>query len=314
MAQNLADIDSTSEAVKQFGPALKAFNAFQLLGLVGSVLSLISARFSSVPRQAPWWNFMISWVVFCTSYLLLFFAGQAYNPKPNISLCITQSSLTYAVSPFACATALGLVIQLFFNVKKTLSGEIIRGERHWRTMLLITPYIIFIVLILESTVITLADPDPVFSSVSYCSFDSRNHIPGRITSAFDVMLVIPILVLNFIIYLRFRKHWSILRTGSFTSMFVRVSAFTLFGLIAVIIGIIFFTGSDSNASLVELDTILALIPVAAVVVFGSHKDLLEVWMFWRKKNKQFPSPAHGMQSRMKTLPPIPPTEYAINVE
>jgi len=315
MAQNLADVDPSSEVAKQFGPALKAFNAFQLLGLVGSILCLISARFSSVPRQAPWWNFMISWVVFCTSYLLLFFAGQAYDSEPNLSLCITQSSLTYAASPFACATALGLVIQLFFNVKKTLSGEVIRGERHWRITLLILPYIIFTILILESTVITLADPDPKFSSVSYCSLESRNHIPGRITSAFDVMLVIPILPLNFIIYLCFRKHWSTLRTGNFTSMFVRVSAFTFFGLITVIIGIIFFTGSNSNAALVELDTILALIPVAAVVIFGSHKDLFEVWMFWRKRNKQFLPPAYVMESRMKTLlPPIPPTEYVIHIE
>jgi len=220
--------------------------------------------------------------------------------------------LTYAVSPFACATALGLVIQLFFNVKKTLSGQTVRGERYWRIILLISPYIIFTILIVESTVISLADLDPKFSAVSYCSLE--NHIPGRITSAIDTMLVIPILVLNFIIYLHFRKHWAMLRSGSFTSMFARVSAFTLFGLISVIIGVIFFTDSSSNAGLIELDIILALMPVAAVIIFGTHKDLLQFWMFWRKSDRQSPSPTRRTNTMERPSPESDKMGNVIDVE
>jgi len=316
MVQTLTDVDPSNEVVEGFGPLLNAFNVLQLLGLIGSVLCLISARFSSVPRQAPWWNFMFSWVVFCTSYLLLFFAGQAYDSEPDLPLCVLQSSLTYAVSPLACATALGLVIQLWFNVKKTLSGQTIRGERYWRIVLLVMPYVIFIALILESTVISLTIPDAKFSSVSYCSLETHTHAPGQVTSALDVILAIPIVVLNFIIYLHFRKHWSMLRSGKFASMFARVSAFTLFGLVAVIIGVLFFTISgSSNTALLELDIILAIIPVAAVLIFGSHKDLLEVWMFWRKRNKKFPFTS---THREQPPPLVPATElhveYVIDIE
>lgn len=119
MVQALADVDPSSEGdrilhrshlsnrlsltefsvVVSFGPELKAFNALQLLGLIGSIFVLVTALFSSVPRQATWYNFFISWTVFCASYLLLFFDGHAYDGDPELSLCIAQSSLTYAASP-----------------------------------------------------------------------------------------------------------------------------------------------------------------------------------------------------------------------
>ncbi|KAE9386116.1 hypothetical protein BT96DRAFT_1026373 [Gymnopus androsaceus JB14] len=309
MVQALAGVDPSSKVAERFRPLLNAFNALQLLGLIGSVLCLISARFSSVPRQAPWWNFM---VLFCTSYLLLFFAGQVFDSAPDLPLCILQSSLTYAVSPLAEATALGLVVQLLFNVRRTLSGQTIRGERYWRIVLLIMPYAIFVVLILESTVISLNIPDAKFSSVSYCSLE--DHAPGQVTSALDVILAISIVVLNIIIALQFRKHWSMLRSGNFTSMFVRVSAFTLFGLVAMIIGVLFFTSADSSseAALLELDIILAIIPVAAVFIFGTHKDLLVVWFFWQKHNV-FP-----LGTREKPLPLVPArelhVEYVIDIQ
>ncbi|KAJ3742988.1 hypothetical protein DFH05DRAFT_1498852 [Lentinula detonsa] len=57
----------------------------------------------------------------------------------------------------------------------------------------------------------------------------------------------------------------------------------------------------ANKSLVVLDIIFATVPVAAVIIFGSHKDLLYVWLFWR--NGQ-PSPGARLRE-LKSLPPLP---------
>ncbi|KAJ3793052.1 hypothetical protein GGU11DRAFT_801205 [Lentinula aff. detonsa] len=281
----IADPSSNGEVAVQSLSELKAFNALQFLGLIGSVLSLVTALFSSVPRQATWYNFFISWIVFCISYLLLFFAGHAYGGEPELYLCIAQSSLTYAASPFAASCCLALVIQLYLNIQATLNGKFIRGKRYMRIVLLITPYIIFISVMIESLAMSFAT-NVKFSSVSYCSLE--NHLPGRITAALVIILIVPMLVLNLLIYLSFRKHRSFLQEGNYTSMFVRVSAFTLCGLISVIVGLFFFLrafigGGDSNQGLVELDIILAMAPVSAVVIFGTHKDLLNVWLFWRNQ-------------------------------
>ncbi|KAF9062313.1 hypothetical protein BDP27DRAFT_1451820 [Rhodocollybia butyracea] len=248
---------------------------------------------------------MGSWVVFCMSYLLLFFSGHAFDGEPELSLCIIQSSLTYAVSPFAAACALALVTQLFFNINSALTGNSIGGSRYWRVILIAAPYAVFFFLVLESTIIALAAPNAEFSSISYCSLQS--NVPSRITSALDVVLVLPVLVLNVLIYLRFRKHRAVLRTGNLKSMFIRVSAFMVFGIIAVAVGSLFFViaflnAEGSNTGLVELDIILSTLPIAAVIVFGTHKDLLVVWLFWRKKHNYSGFPAVLRETKPKTTP------------
>ncbi|KAJ3932838.1 MAG: hypothetical protein NXY57DRAFT_1060900 [Lentinula lateritia] len=333
MVQALADVDPSSEGdrilhrshlsnrlsltefsvVVSFGPELKAFNALQLLGLIGSIFVLVTALFSSVPRQATWYNFFISWTVFCASYLLLFFDGHAYDGDPELSLCIAQSSLTYAASPFSAACSLAMVIQLYINIQTSLTGRSVRGKQYWRIVLMITPYVIFTALIIESLSLSLSTPNAKFSAVSYCSLE--NHIPGRITAALVVILTVPMLVLNLLIYLSFRKHWTFLQKGNYTSMFVRVSAFTLFGLASVIVGLLFFLiafigARSSNKGLVELDIVLSMMPVAAVVVFGSHKDLLDVCLFWRKHD----GPQISGAKAEKSLPPVPRVHVEYHVD
>ncbi|KAH7868343.1 uncharacterized protein C8R40DRAFT_1074938 [Lentinula edodes] len=142
-------------------------------GLVGSIITLVAASFSSVPRQATWYNFFISWIVYCASYLLLFFAGHAYDEDPGISLCIAQSTLTRSAPSFVAACSLALVIQ-------------------------------------------------------------------------------------------------------------------------------FIDANNSEEGLVQLDIILAILPVVAIIIFGTHKDLLNVYLFWRKDGPQFSS-----AKTEKPLPPIP---------
>ncbi|KAJ3811953.1 hypothetical protein F5876DRAFT_64354 [Lentinula aff. lateritia] len=150
----LANVEpSTREVAKQFYAETTTFVALQLTGLVGSIITLVAASFSSVPRQATWYNFLISWIVYCASYLLLFFAGVA-------------------------AGSLALVIQ-------------------------------------------------------------------------------------------------------------------------------FIDANNPEEGLVQLDFILAILPVAAIVIFGTHKDLLNIYLFWRKDGQQFSS-----AKTEKPLPPIP--RYHIN--
>ncbi|KAF9060571.1 hypothetical protein BDP27DRAFT_1407050 [Rhodocollybia butyracea] len=212
---------------------------------------------------------------------------------------------------------IGLIGSLFFNISSTLSGKSIGGSRYWRIILVVTPYAIFIFVVIESTIIALASPNAKFSSISYCSLE--NHVPGRITSALDIIFVLPILVLNFLIYLRFRKHRSMLRAGNFNSMFIRVSVFVLFGVISVAIGLLFFVVAflneeNSNSGLVELDIVLSMIPVAAVVIFGTHKDLLVVWLFWRKKHNNSMAPVIPQETKPVMLPSAVHIDYVVNIE
>ncbi|KAF9074424.1 hypothetical protein BDP27DRAFT_1317061 [Rhodocollybia butyracea] len=309
------DLSNVDPSTSNQAPAKsfdQLFISFQFIGLLGSILTLIAARFSSRQRQATWYNFMGSWVLFCVSYLLLFFTGHAYDGDPGLPLCILQSSLVHAVSPFVVACSLALVIQLFFDISSTLSGNCVGKSRYWRITLIVTPYAILLFLILESIAVSFATHDTEFSSIPYCSY--KNKVPGRITSAFAIILALPMIFLVFLLYLRIRKYRqeygpSVLRAGNSKSMFTRVSAFTLYGVICVAIACLFFLASflSANGAYTGLDTTLSTFPVAAVLIFGSHKDLLVVWLFWRKKrdDPQFPG---------KTEPPTPVPAIGVRID
>ncbi|THU87656.1 hypothetical protein K435DRAFT_969801 [Dendrothele bispora CBS 962.96] len=275
---------SSSEHLVDLGVRLDIFLALQVVGFIGSVAVLFTALFSSVSRQATWYNFFISWMVFCISYLLLFFAGKSHSREPPFALCLVQSSMTYAAPPFAASATLGMVIQLYFNIYTALTGTRIKKERVWNAIILVLPYVIFLGVLLESLVLGLALEEAHFSIISYCTLETI--VPGRLTAALVVFFLVPVLVLNVIIYRKLRKHSSTLgTTRAFKS---RVTLLSLFGMISIVAGLLFFFIvfiQDSDDGLVDLDIVLACIPNAAVFVFGTHKDLLQVWMFWKEKEK-----------------------------
>ncbi|KAJ3972462.1 hypothetical protein EV361DRAFT_905490 [Lentinula raphanica] len=292
VVQTLIKVNSSSEVVVNFGPELRTFNVLQAIGLAGSTFILFTAFFSSVPRQATWYNFFICWMIFCISNLLLLFAGHAFDGNPDVPLCVAQSALTYAASPLCSAAALALVIQLYLNIRTSLNlglNRVLR-HRHFPKLLLISPYVIYVVVIIESLSLSYATPESRFFALASCSLE--DYVPDRIAAAIVIILVAPILGLNVVVYLIFRKNWVLLRKGNYTSMFVRVSAFTLFGLITVIVGALFFLlafidPGSANKSLVALDIIYATIPVAGVCIFGTHKDLLHVCLFWRNRTNTY---------------------------
>ncbi|KAJ3923812.1 hypothetical protein F5877DRAFT_62937 [Lentinula edodes] len=271
MVQTSASVDPSSEVAIHFDSETKLFNALQLMGLIGSMISLVTALFSSVPRQATWYNFF--------------------------------SSLNHAASPFSAACALALVIQEVYKRNTLLLAH---SGKYWEWIVIPECKVLLLLIINREEItsplhfkLTLAT-NAKFSSISYCSLE--NPVPGKITAALVVVLVVPILVVNLLIYLSFRKHSSFLLERNYMSMFVRVSIFTLFGLVSAIVGLIFFflnqIDTNSRKVRVGMNIILAIIPVAAVLVFGTHKDLLNlVWPFRREE----------------PLPPVPKihVEYVI---
>ncbi|KAF8150018.1 hypothetical protein B0H34DRAFT_172649 [Crassisporium funariophilum] len=70
------------------------FNSLQLFGLVSLSAVLVTAWLSSqIRRASTWFSFVLSWIVSCTSYLLVF--GNQTGPEPSAALCLAQATLTY---------------------------------------------------------------------------------------------------------------------------------------------------------------------------------------------------------------------------
>ncbi|KAH7872352.1 uncharacterized protein C8R40DRAFT_496274 [Lentinula edodes] len=244
----------------------KVFIGLQLAGLIGNVATLIIAYFSPVSRQATWYNCILIWCLYSIAFLLLFFSGHYHDTSPPFDLCLIQSALIHASSPSATAATLTLELCLIHR------------------------------------------SDTSFNVVAYCAVNQI--IPGRVTAGLTIAFVIPMLIINGMIYVRLRKHWSDFRAsqlGHYTSMIVRASLFSVCAFLALCAGfgyfLIVFT-PDPNESLDQavpqlelayniLNIFLSMFPVAVMLVFGTHEDILRRLLFWRK-HETYPISEHAV--------------------
>ncbi|KAJ4496953.1 hypothetical protein C8R41DRAFT_239195 [Lentinula lateritia] len=283
----------------------KVFIGLQLAGLIGNVATLIIAYFSPVSRQATWYNCILIWCLYSIAFLLLFFSGHYHDTSPPFDLCLIQSALIHASSPSATAATLTLVVQLYFSVYSALNLHAV-------------PY---------QELCLIHRSDTSFNVVAYCAVNQI--IPGRVTAGLTIALVIPMLIINGIIYVRLRKHWSEFRSsqlGHYTSMIIRASLFSVCAFLALCAGfgyfLIVFT-PDPNESLDQavpqlelayniLNIFLSMFPVAVMLVFGTHEDILRRLLFWRK-HKTYPISEHAVPSMSLTIS-SPPLEESFELE
>ncbi|KAL0573027.1 hypothetical protein V5O48_008938 [Marasmius crinis-equi] len=138
---------------------------------------------------------MISWIISSVSYTLLFFGGQLKQPKPNPGLCLVQASLIYAAPPHTAASSLCLVVQIWFSVHEGLGKKPFTGQRIWTRIFLFVPYILWLLIVIESLTFALMYPKTVkrTSSGMYCN--TKIIIPGRISAALvSVILILAVTV------------------------------------------------------------------------------------------------------------------------
>ncbi|KAJ3919947.1 hypothetical protein F5877DRAFT_77579 [Lentinula edodes] len=288
-------------------------SVFQLSGFIGTLSTLFIAYFSPITRQATWYNFLAFWMLYCLWFLLLFFSGHYRDSQPSLKLCMCQSALIHSASPAASAGTLALVLQLYFSVHSALSRDGIRFQRLWLRLAFALPYVVTLTLMTSVLVMSNA-PGTVFIVSQYCSVNQL--IPGRLAAGFTVVLIIPILFLNALIYVRLRKHWSEFRSSRLrnaTSMIIRATMFSICGVL-LSVGIIFFTiifpkrpgetEEDEVARLSKeyevLNVILGLFPVFVVVIFGTQRDILRRLLFWQdqtssSRTQEYPIPEISLE-------------------
>ncbi|KAK1224875.1 hypothetical protein PQX77_012186 [Marasmius sp. AFHP31] len=256
---------------------------FQLFGLFGALLTLLAAFISSVKRYGSWYSFMVSWVISSISYTLLFFGGQLKEHKPPLGLCMAQASLIYAAPPHTAASTLGLVVQIWFSVREGLGKKPFSGQRIWTRVLLFVPWILWVLIVIESLTIAALNLKTVKRTGSGMYCNTKIIIPGRISAALVSIILIPAVIVEVIIILSIRKKWKSLREQTVASLAIRVTLFVIFGFFAIVLSVTFTFMVQKGA---ELNIVVSIIPVAAILIFGTQKDLMNAWMFWRWRKRR----------------------------
>ncbi|KIK70039.1 hypothetical protein GYMLUDRAFT_34478 [Collybiopsis luxurians FD-317 M1] len=291
--------DLSPDASQHSAPLIVFFLVLQLIGLFGSIITILSARFSSpIKRHPTWYNFIGSWIISSISYTLLLFAGNidlsGNNQNVPFGLCVVQSAAIYAAPPFTATATLGLVVQIWFNVHLFLFKKPVRAQKLLTKIILTLPYILLFGICAEALAFGLTQPDSVRVTGSGMYCNSGIAVPGRISAGIAAVVLLPAVIIEIAMVVLLRKHWAMFQglAGSsrvnMLSMMFRVFVFSIFGIFALGLSL-FFTFTIHHGA--ALNIVVSFIPVAAVFVFGSQKDLLKIWMFWkwkwRKENSSF---------------------------
>ncbi|OBZ66316.1 hypothetical protein A0H81_13851 [Grifola frondosa] len=250
---------------------LKVFLTFQFLGGAGLLAVLLTAIFDpKIYRHFTWLNFCITWIIYSISYTLLAFTGKQTSPEPPAyPLCLAQASLIYAAPVLVASSTFALVLQLWFTLSSALSPPVKgndRGGRYWirNALLLVLPYVAWFAVVIAILVVGSTHPDTVrrAGGLVYCVINTGT--PGNIVAIFVAAVMFVMIIFDIYIGVVLYRNWRALRVSSVSLLLAARSS------------------SLSAVSYFAGNTIIALMPFIAFLVFGTQRDILRVWTFQRR--------------------------------
>ncbi|CDO71795.1 hypothetical protein BN946_scf184939.g19 [Trametes cinnabarina] len=278
----------SSLTVGQEHTELKVFLTFQFSGAIGLLAVLLTALFApKVYRHFTWLNFCITWLIYCISYTLLAFSGQQTRPEPPVfPLCLSQASLIYAAPVLVAMSTFSLVLQLLFTLTNALKPPP-KGTQPKDFMrnafLLGAPYVLWLGFIITILVIGTRHPESVkrAGGLVYCTI--KTGTPGNVTAVCVAAILLIMVGLDVYIGAVLFKNWRALRGSDRPgqipfSLILRVAIFSFFCVVGIGCAFVFLSNVSSFAG----NTIIALMPLIAFLVFGTQRDILSVWLFWRR--------------------------------
>ncbi|KAJ7509444.1 hypothetical protein B0H11DRAFT_1249844 [Mycena galericulata] len=290
MAHDLAPRDSVEVkgAQSSVNRMRYVFYGLQLAGLSGAVVILLTALIwrKAARRHASWLNFMLTWIISCTSYLFLI--GESLGAKPNHTLCLLQAALIYSVPTLTAGATIALVIHVYITLRSLLTA--ITHRASWTAALVIGPYIPAWGMFLAFLKMGLDDPSRVQrpGDGTYCTINTK--LPARVSAAMVATIMILCLSVEAIIFRNLRRAWAILKRDddrSSVSMVIRVLAFTSVGMLSIILSLIFMVLPNTHDT--AFNVVISLIPVSSVLIFGTQKDIFSAWLSVTRIRRQ----SHG---------------------
>ncbi|KAJ7865138.1 hypothetical protein B0H14DRAFT_2734689 [Mycena olivaceomarginata] len=270
---------------------IMAFDILSALGFISVALVFLTVLLSpNVNRVSTWYLYMLAWWSFTLSPFLVIDHQTHFDPPPSFALCLVDSALIYASCPFAAFATLSLILQLYFNIITRMKGGNIRPVSGF--VLLVIPPILYLFMFLWTLIFGIVNPDRVKLEPGglYCHLD---HSPQSIVGACLVLLAtFAALVIEVMIVILLTRHWrafrALQRPGEHTvslSIIIRVLVFAILPVIGLGLGFTASVPGFTDRIFPAYNLLLASLPTAAALIFGSQSDIVHVWMFWRVESK-----------------------------
>jgi len=293
MLAHATPIDPRSLVTLGSSSSFIVFDVLLGLALFFTSCTYFSALFSkSIVRMMTWFALIISCWLYCISFLLL--VGHQSKGDPSFSLCLFQAGLIYAAPTSIAAAGVAFVIEVHLRLKTFMTQTLV--DSRIITSLLFLPavshqIVFWIAIFTGLSEQEAVQPDP---QSMFCHINSE--IPTLVTGASVIAFAVGgTMVEVYTVYYLWRRRKvfrEVTRRGVGPifpfKLFIRVAAFTLVGgfasMVVVLLNSSLATSSTGNA----LFELLAILPLSIALIFGTHEDIVQIYMFWKKKR---PSPS-----------------------
>ncbi|KAF9445476.1 hypothetical protein P691DRAFT_777551 [Macrolepiota fuliginosa MF-IS2] len=261
------------------------FDVTVLLAIILFLCTLLPAVFSkSVQRSIGWYSLMTAWLTYSLSYGLLI--GRQEEPiEPPLGLCLFQTLLVYAVPPLVAVGTLCYYIEFYLIVSSLRSNNPRRPSFSRTFCLAIAPWLVFLMIILE--VLLLVFPGKRLHLVDraannfYCHLE--NDIPNQVTAAVIIAAMVILIPLEVWTGISMYRNWEVFKRLSrtdrqiFITVYLRLILCTIAAVIAFAFSMLAFVFPAPDATSLAYPTL----PIFIAFAFGTQRDLLQAWLFWR---------------------------------
>ncbi|PAV19457.1 hypothetical protein PNOK_0439100 [Pyrrhoderma noxium] len=278
----IRDSDNPQESVldtKNLTGATVLFFFLQIFGgHLGIPFVLLTVYLTAgVRRHAMLLNFLISWVIYTTSFCILLYIGKQFGPEPPRSFCAIQASLIYGTAVLTPTAGLSFVLNLWFSLQAVSTGKAPVDDNTFKKYTLIAaPYIIFAFFVIFTATYAASNPELLTRTryVFYCTIHS-NFV--NIVPAVAAMIMLSVVIFEILIAIkiyRIRKSFSQMRSqGPPLHLVIRVGIFSTYSFLSIVACVGFWAKTGDELPYM----IQASLPTAAFLIFGSQKDLMEIW-------------------------------------
>ncbi|KDR76232.1 hypothetical protein GALMADRAFT_247523 [Galerina marginata CBS 339.88] len=238
-----------------------------------------------IKRASTWYMVIGSWVITSLSNLILL--GQQTGRPPNAGICLMQAMLIYATPVLCSFTAVAFMLQVYLSIILSLrwNSKISRVQMRF---LHLVPVVSFFCVLIEVMIIGLLNPAQVqrTSSGVYCNLSGS--LASMITAGLTILAMLMIIIVEILTAITLRRLWkssgrtNAVANNEFLSIDViaRVAVFSFCPMIALAISLLQYLPSH-NIDIAKLEIAVAILPCCAILIFGSQKDLLRAFMFWK---------------------------------
>ncbi|TFL06108.1 hypothetical protein BDV98DRAFT_558846 [Pterulicium gracile] len=261
--------------------------------------------YKSLSRHPTLINFCMTWIIVSISYCITSYSGQSLNDTQSAA-CRAQAVFVQGTPPMAVTACLIVVVELWFTLWRPcqVNGQI--TNNHFKHnprlyLVILTPYLVCAVYVIIALAMIQVHPDAVSGANGlFCTvFTTTPH--RYAVSGYCSALIVIILALEVSIAVRFfRLRLHITRAfplaerhGPSTSMVLRVGLFSVYSMITFGASLQFLTGQINSLPYM----VQACLPLMALLIFGSQKDIFITWRRCKWKRQVCPLEGQGPSDR-----------------